>query len=48
LTRPIVNDSRLEAEYRDMILDGERERDAIEWTEGLLHDSLAGDNDAAR
>ena len=48
LTRPIVSESRLEAAYRDMILDGEREREATEWIEGLVHDSLAGDRDAAR
>lgn len=35
LTRPMVNESpRLEAAYRDMALDVERERDATEWVEG--------------
>ncbi len=48
LTRPIVNDSLLEAAYRDMALDESRECDATAWIEGLVHDSMAGDHDAAR
>ena len=31
-----------------MILDEDREREAEEWTEGLIRDSLPGDPDAAR
>lgn len=48
LARPMADESRLEAAYRDMILDGEREREATEWIEGLTHDSLTSDHDAAR
>jgi predicted CopG family antitoxin len=48
LARPIVNESCLEASYREMALDGEREREAAQWIEGLVHDSLPADNDAAR
>jgi predicted CopG family antitoxin len=46
LTRPILPQSSLEAAYRDMSLDDERESEAAEWTEALVHDSLA--DDAAR
>ena len=48
LTRPIVTESFLEAAYRDMILDGDREREATEWVEGLIQDSASGSNDAPR
>jgi hypothetical protein len=48
LARPIVAGPCLEASYRDMILDGEREREATEWTEALVHVSLPGDRDAPR
>jgi hypothetical protein len=48
LARPIVTGSCLEASYREMALDGEREREAVEWTEALVHDSLLGDHDAPR
>ena len=48
LTRPLVTESCLEAAYRDMILDSEREREATEWIEGVVHDSVAGDRDAPR
>jgi len=40
LARPIANDSSLEASYREMTLDGDREREAAELIEGLVHDSL--------
>ena len=42
LARPMVTESALEASYRDMILDDERERAATEWIEGLVGDSLPG------
>ena len=48
LTRPIVNDSLLEAAYRDMALDEARECDATDWIEGLVHDSISGHPDASR
>ncbi len=48
LARPIVTESCLESAYREMLLDDEREREAAEWIDGLVHDSLAGDHDAAR
>jgi predicted CopG family antitoxin len=48
LARPIVAESCLEAAYRDMIQDGDREREATEWIEGLVQDSLPGGPDAPR
>lgn len=42
LARPIVAESSLEASYREMSLDADREREADEWTEGLIQDSLPG------
>lgn len=48
LARPIVSETALEDAYRDMVADGEREREATEWIEGLVHDSFSGDRDAAR
>jgi predicted CopG family antitoxin len=42
LARPVIIESCLEASYRDMILDEDREREADEWTEGLVGDSLPG------
>ncbi len=48
LARPIIIESCLEASYRDMILDEDREREADEWTEGLIRDSLPEDPDAPR
>ena len=38
LARPIVAESHLEAAYREMSLDEDREREASEWIEGLIHD----------
>ena len=48
LARPIITESCLEASYREMILDEDREREADEWAEGLVRDSLPGDHDAPR
>jgi predicted CopG family antitoxin len=48
LARPIVTESILEASYRDMILDSDREREAAEWIEGLVQDSLPDGRDAPR
>ncbi len=48
LTRPALGESRLEAAYRDMVLDGAREREATEWAEVTVRDSLAGNRDAPR
>jgi|HubBroStandDraft_6_1064221.scaffolds.fasta_scaffold228282_1 predicted CopG family antitoxin len=48
LARPMVTESALEASYRDMILDDERERAASEWIEGLVGDSLPGGPNAPR
>ena len=43
LALPAANESRLEAAYREMALDDEREREASEWIEGLVKDSLVDD-----
>ncbi len=48
LARPIVTESCLESAYREMCLDPERELEAAEWIDGLVHDSLACDRDALR
>ena len=42
LARPIVAESCLEASYREMSLDKDRERQAAEWIEGLIDDSWPG------
>ena len=42
LARPIVPESHLEAAYREMSLDEDREREASEWIEGLIHDPFPG------
>jgi predicted CopG family antitoxin len=42
LARPHVVPLDMEAAYRDMAADDAREREAIEWSEGLVGDSLAG------
>jgi hypothetical protein len=34
--------------YREMALDSERERDALEWSEGLIGDIVADRRDASR
>ena len=45
--RPLLNQSEadLEAGYAAMAADEQREREAHEWTEGLIGDSLGGDSD---
>jgi len=40
LARPHVVPTDIEAAYRDMAADDARERDAVEWSEGLVGDSL--------
>ena len=41
IVRPhIVPDEDIEAEYRAMAADAERERDALEWIEAAPHDAL--------
>lgn len=42
LARPILAESHLESAYRQMSLDGDREREASEWIEGLIHDPFPG------
>jgi hypothetical protein len=41
-------DEDLSAAYREMALDSERERDALEWSEGLIGDLVADRPDASR
>ena len=48
LARPVVSESCLEASYKDMSLDSDREREAAEWIDGLLHDPLSTAPDAPR
>ena len=48
LARPIINESFLEASFKEMILDSDRRREAAEWVEGLLHDSLPAGQAASR
>jgi predicted CopG family antitoxin len=40
LARPHVVPMDMEAAYREMAADDARERDAMEWSEGLIGDSL--------
>jgi predicted CopG family antitoxin len=40
LARPHVVPTDIEAAYRDMAADDGRERDALEWSEGLISDSV--------
>jgi predicted CopG family antitoxin len=42
LARPHVVPSDVEAAYREMAADDAREREAMEWSEGLIGDSPAG------
>ena len=42
LARTVVAQASLEAAYREMSLDADRERDAGEWSEGLIQDSFPG------
>ena len=46
LARPAVAD--LESAYKEMSLDSEREREATDWIEGLIQDSLPGNHHATR
>jgi hypothetical protein len=48
LARPVVIASCLEALYKDMILNDEREREATERIEALVQDSLPGVHNAPR
>ncbi len=43
LVRPFVDEADLEAEYRAMAADVEREREAEEWCEALIGDILIDD-----
>lgn len=38
LARPHVVRENLDSEYRDMAADEEREKEALEWSEGLVED----------
>lgn len=38
LARPHVSEPELAAAYREMAADEEREREALEWAEGLIED----------
>ncbi len=40
LARPHVTDEGLEAAYRRMATDGERESEALEWAESLVGDAI--------
>ena len=40
LARPVLAESNLEAAYREMSADSERESEAMEWVESLIQDSL--------
>jgi predicted CopG family antitoxin len=42
LARPVVATASLEASYREMSSDVDREREADEWTESLIQDSFPG------
>ena len=48
LARPHVLSQDLEAAYRDMRADQEREREALAWSEGLIGDVPGSGHDAAR
>jgi predicted CopG family antitoxin len=48
LARPHVLSQDLEAAYRDMRADQEREREALAWSEGLIGDVSGSGHDAAR
>jgi predicted CopG family antitoxin len=47
LARPHVVPQDIEAAYREMANDEERERDAHEWSEGVVGDVLGDRRDAA-
>ncbi len=48
LARPHVLSQDLEAAYRDMAADQEREREALAWSEGVIGDAGGNEPDAAR
>lgn len=49
LARPAVAHASLDAAYHEMALDADREREACEWSEGLIQDwASRGLDDAAR
>jgi predicted CopG family antitoxin len=48
LARPHVVQRDIEAAYREMAADEERERDAHEWSEGVIGDVPGDPPDAAR
>ena len=47
LARPHVVPADLNAAYREMAADEDREREALNWSEGLMGD-IAGSDDAPR
>jgi len=48
LARPVLVQVSLEAEYREMSLDLDRERQAEEWSEALIGDSVPSGGYAPR
>jgi hypothetical protein len=46
LARPYVVPDDMEASYRGMAADQVREREALEWSEGVLSDSLSDSHDS--
>ena len=48
LARPHVVAQDIEASYRDMAADHAREREALEWSEGVIADASAPDPHASR
>jgi predicted CopG family antitoxin len=48
LARPHVVPDDIDAAYRDMAADADRERQALEWAEGLVGDSSLAEPDASR
>ena len=48
LARPHVVQQDIEAAYREMACDEEREREAHEWSEGVIGDVAGDPPDAAR
>ena len=48
LARPHVVPEDMEVSYREMAADEAREKEALEWSEGVIGDSLAADPHASR
>lgn len=48
LARPHVVPQDIEASYRDMAADQEREREALEWSEGVIADPCPTNSHAPR